>query len=105
MSREPEERKKQHARKLGSIVNQLMARRGYAQVQTGNEMERIVRRVVGDNLANTCRPGNVRNGTLEIAVSDSVSIQELSFQKRALIKALQKEFPQSGIKDIRFRAG
>lgn len=102
---EPEERKKQHARKIGSIINQLMSRRGYAQVQTSNEMERVFRKVVGAQLANTCRPGNVRNGSLEVTVSDSVSIQELSFQKRALIKALQKEFPQSGIKDIRYRVG
>jgi len=105
MGTEPEERKKRYPRKIGSIVNQLMSRRGYAQVQTIGEMERVFKSVVGEELANTCRCGNVNRGTLEVAVSDSVSIQELSFRKRPVIKALQKEFPSSGIKDIRFRFG
>lgn len=92
-----------HPRKIGSIVNQLMARRGYAQVQSASEMEAIFLKVLGNPLSKACTPGHVKRGTLDVAVTDSVVVQELSFQKRQLLKALQKEFPQTGITDIRFR--
>ena len=95
--------KKKHPRKIGSIVNQLMARRGYAQVQVAGEMDRVLASVTSPEIANQCMIGKINRGVLEIGVSDSVIVQELSFQKRQIIAALQKEFPQSGISDIRFR--
>lgn len=97
--------KPRYPRKIGAIVSQLMARRGYAQVQTMGEMQRIIESVIGSELAKNCSPGNVNRGTLQITVTDSVVVQELSFKRRPIVKALQKEFPQSGIKDIRFRIG
>ena len=105
MKMQAEEHEQRYPRRIGSIVNQLMARRGYAQVQSTIEMEQTIKATVGEELAKACQPGNVRRGTLEIGVGDSVAVQELSFHKRALVKAFQKEFPASGIKDIRFRVG
>ncbi|MEZ6090586.1 MAG: DUF721 domain-containing protein [Pirellulaceae bacterium] len=105
MSSSSDEPAKRHPRRIGLIVNQLMTRRGYGQVRTQEDIARIIQLTVGKELAKACRPGHVRRGLLEIGVTDSVAVQELSFQKRVLVKALQKEFPQSGIKDIRFRVG
>lgn len=105
MAGDSRENPKRRPRKIGSIIEQLMARRGYAQVQTSNEMDRVLKQVVGTDLARQCRCGNVRRGTLDVTVTDSVATQELSFKKRAIIQAMQKEYPQSGIKAVRFRLG
>ncbi len=101
MAADKEAKKKRSPRKIGSIIGQLMARRGYAQVQTSNEMDRVLQQVVGSALAKCCRCGSVRRGTLDVSVTDSVASQELSFKKRAILKAMQQEYPQSGIKEVR----
>lgn len=102
MAADKEAMKKRSPRKIGAIIGQLMARRGYAQVQASEEMDRVLQQVVGPALAQSCRCGNVRRGTLDVTVSDSVASQELSFQKRAIVKAMQQEYPNSGIKAVRF---
>ena len=92
-----------YPRKMGSLVNQLIARRGYAQVQAADQLRQAVDAAVGRELAKTVRPGNLRRGVLELYASDSVTLQELTFMKRRILKKLTAAMPQSGIKDIRFR--
>lgn len=91
--------------KIGSIVSQLMARRGYARVQAADEVEQVWQECVGGSLGAHTRTGNVRRGTLLVIVTDSVSMQELTFSKRRLLKTLQSRLPSAGIKDIRFQLG
>ena len=99
------ETKKKHPRKIGSIVNQLLARRGYAQVQGSDEMQGVFKKVLGSALASQCTVGQLKRGTLHVSVKNSVAVQELAFQKRQLIKALRTQYPQNGIEDIRFNVG
>lgn len=92
-----------YPRKMGSLVNQLIARRGYAQVQAADQLREAVDAAVGKELAKTVRAGNLRRGVLELYASDSVTLQELTFMKRRILKKLIAVMPQCGIKDIRFR--
>ena len=95
--------KKAAPRSIGSIVNQLMARRGYAQVEAASELEEAVKGVVGAHVAASIRVGQVKRGVLVIHANDSSTMQELTFQHRKLLKRLQQEHPAANIKDIRFR--
>lgn len=92
-------------RRIGSIINQLMARRGYAQVQSSEDLQRSLATAVGEPLSNTVRAGNVRRGVLHIFASDSTSMQELTFMKRRILRQLQQDHPGAGITDIRMKIG
>ncbi|XZE54057.1 DUF721 domain-containing protein [Planctomycetaceae bacterium SH139] len=88
---------------MGSIVNQLMARRGYAQVEAASELQGSVLAVVSSHVAEAIRVGQVKRGVLMIYAKDSPTMQELTFQQRKLLKRLQADHPQANISDVRFR--
>ncbi len=90
-------------RKIGSLVNQLMSRRGYAQAIASEELQATIATSVGSELASSVHVGNLRQGVLQVFVSDSVTLQELNFQKRSILKKIQSELPHSGVIDLRFR--
>ena len=86
-------------------MSQLLARRGYAQVQSAALCESAWREAVGQKLAPHTRPGNVRRGVLEVLVASSSVMQELAFVKAKVIKQLAQLAPDQKIRDVRFRVG
>jgi hypothetical protein len=95
--------KKSAPRKIGSIVSQLMSRRGYAEITCHDELTAAVVSVVGPQLGAAVSVGNLRGGVLQIYATDSVTLQELNFQKRPILKRIQEAHPQSNVTDLRFR--
>jgi hypothetical protein len=49
--------------------------------------------------------GNVRRGVVEVTVSNSAALQELTFRKAELIARISAALPEQNICDIRFRVG
>lgn len=94
---------KPRVRRIGSLVSQLMSRRGYAQVAANEALQRVIEREVGQQLSDAFRVGNLRQGVLQVYATDSVTMQELNFRKRAILKRIQAEAPDSKITDLRFR--
>lgn len=90
-------------RRIGSLINQLMSRRGYAQVAANEALQQAVSAALGGQLGSAFRIGNLRNGVLQIYASDSVTLQELNFHKRVILKHLQREHPDRKVSDLRFR--
>ena len=90
-------------RKIGSLVNQLLSRRGYASIAAGEELQNAVTSIVGASLGASIRVGNLNRGVLQLYATDSVTMQELMFQKRSILSGLQARLPESKITDIRFR--
>jgi hypothetical protein len=90
-------------RRIGSIINQLMARRGYAQVESASVMEASVAKVVSPVLLKSMRVGAVKRGVLQIFANDSSAMQELTFLKRKILKTVQLDHPSAKITDVRFR--
>jgi hypothetical protein len=93
------------ARRIGEILPELIARRGYARVQSSEAYEAAWREAAGPLAAGYTRLGAVRRGTLEVTVANSTLIQELTFQKAALLSSLARLLPEQGIKNLRFRLG
>jgi len=91
--------------RISEAVSQLLARRGYAQVQQCFESVQVWNEVVGKRLAAHSRVGRLQRGVLQITVRNSATLQELTFQKRKLLKQLQDSADASQIRDIRFRVG
>lgn len=94
---------KPRVRKLGSLVNQLMARRGYAQGTASEEMLRLIVAEVGSEIGDGCSVGKLRAGVLQIYACDSATLQELNFRRRMVLKRLQNDMPAAKISDIRFK--
>jgi hypothetical protein len=94
--------------RIGDILSELMARQGYARVQSGAALADAWRQAagtleVGPLAADQTRAGALRRGTLEVLVGNSALVQELGFEKQSLLKNLARLLPDLKIKDIRFR--
>lgn len=96
------EKPKRNVQSIGSLVNQLISRRGYAQVAATNQFHDLISATVGKELAEDITVGKLNRGTLKVFAKDSVTIQELTFQKRSIIKRIAKEMPDAKVTDIRF---
>ena len=90
---------------IGDVLSELMARRGYARVQSAATYEAAWREAAGPLVAKYTRVGLLRRGTLEVVVANSTLVQELGFQKTALLETLAELLPHEGIKGLRFRVG
>jgi predicted nucleic acid-binding Zn ribbon protein len=90
---------------MREVLSTLLAKRGYAQVQTAASCEAAWRQAVGESVANDTRPGNVRRGVLEVLVRNSAVLQGLAFEKAKIVKTLTKLIPEQRIRDVRFRVG
>ena len=91
-------------RKIGEIVPQLLARRGYARLLAHDEFQTVWQQASG-SFSQFSRAGQLRRGVLEVIVSNSVVRQELTFQKRQLLSQLSESLPQHNIRDLRFKVG
>lgn len=90
---------------IADVLSELMARRGYARVQAQDALAEAWVKVVGEELARSTRVGGRRRGVLEIIVAHSTLVQELAFQKAAILQKLDKQIPEETIRDLRFRVG
>jgi predicted nucleic acid-binding Zn ribbon protein len=90
---------------IGNILSELMARRGFARVQSAEALETAWRQAAGPLAAQYTRVGAMHRGALEIIVANSTLVQELGYQKIEILAALQQLLPDEGIKGLRFRAG
>jgi predicted nucleic acid-binding Zn ribbon protein len=92
-------------RHIGDILSGLMARRGYARIQSGGACAAAWREAVGEAMANCTRATQVRRGVLEVLVGNSTMVQEIGFRKAALIKRLVELLPDEKIHDLKLRVG
>jgi hypothetical protein len=89
---------------IGNVLAQLMARRGYARVQSAANYADAWRDAAG-SLTAFSRATQVRRGVLEVLVSNSMMVQEIGYQKPALLKRLAELLPDEGIRDLKLRVG
>jgi len=90
---------------MRNVISQLLAKRGYAQVQSSAGCDAAWQEAVGVKLAADSRPGIVKRGVLEVLVRNSVTLQELAFVKVKAVRTLAKLIPEQQIRDVRFRVG
>ena len=92
-------------KRTAELLSKLMARKGYAQTESQTELESVWNDIAGSNWQNKTKVGSIRQGVLEIFVSNSAVNQQLEFQKKSFLNELQKRLPQNNLKDLRFRVG
>ena len=94
---------KRKIQSIGALVSELISRRGYAQVETNDRFQSVIERVVGQGLAKHVTVGKLRRGVLAVFADDSVIVQELTFQKRSILKRIEEELPEAKVTDLRFK--
>ena len=91
---------------LAEILGQLFTARGWGRRSERLHLERAWEQVAGERYATRTRAGSLRRGVLEVHVENAVLMQELnSFHKRRLLTELQRQLPNTPIRDLRFKAG
>ena len=91
--------------KIADVLAQLMARRGFARTRAAANCEAAWREASGELAARFTRVGQVRRGKLEVTVASSTLVQELTFQKRTILRTLSRLLPEDQISDLQFRVG
>jgi predicted nucleic acid-binding Zn ribbon protein len=92
-------------KKFSDVIAQLITARGYGRIQADANFAAAWQAAVGPALAKYTHPGRLRRGVLAITVANSMTVQELTFQKQQILAKLQSELPDARIRDIRFRIG
>jgi predicted nucleic acid-binding Zn ribbon protein len=108
LARRDREQRRHHARKpktIGNVIAQLITARGYGRIQADANFHAAWKNAVGEDLAKYTQAGRLRRGILEITVANSMTVQELSFQKQQVLQKLQTELPDAKIRDLKFRVG
>ena len=93
------------AQPIAELLSRLLARKGYAQLQSADDRAEAWSDVVGPQLAKDSCVGNVRRGVLEVTVRNSAVVQELTFQKKRILREITAAIPELKVRDIRFRVG
>jgi predicted nucleic acid-binding Zn ribbon protein len=107
-ARRQREQRRHYARrpkKIRDVLAQLITARGYGRLQADGEIQAAWQTAVGDSLARFTRAGRIRRGQLEVTVSTSTVMQELTFEKQRILAALRAEIPHVRIRELRFRIG
>ena len=107
-ARRDREQRRLYARKpkkISDVLAQLITARGYGRIQADADFAAAWQAAVGPALAKYTHPGRLRRGVLEVTVANSMTIQELTFQKQQLLTKLQTQLPDARIRDLRFRVG
>lgn len=90
--------------RIGDVITDLLARRGYTQLAASEECREAWRSAVG-KLEAFSRAGEVKRGVLQVVVANSVVMQELTFRKKELLATIAAALPHHQVTDIRFRVG
>jgi predicted nucleic acid-binding Zn ribbon protein len=92
-------------KRIGNIVAELVARRGYARVMAATSCAEAWASAAGPVFTKFSRAGSIKRGVLEVFVANSTMMQEMTFQKTALVKKLIELMPDEQIRDVKFRVG
>jgi predicted nucleic acid-binding Zn ribbon protein len=93
------------AKKMGDVVGQLLVKRGYGNVQQAQSLQQLWQGVAGEQYKVNTKAAQVKRGVLEVLVANSAVMQELTFVKAKLVKALAQAAAEQNIQNIRFKVG
>ena len=91
--------------RIGDLVSRLMSRKGYSQQRSVAEWEDAWAQIVGPQISRQTQPGLLRRGVLDIFVTNSTLLQDLTFRKRELLHELAARLPAGKLRDLKFKVG
>lgn len=92
-------------KQLGSVLAQVIAKRGYAAVQAGESLQQAWQSAAGEALSVHTRAVGVSRGKLEVLVASSPMMQEIQFQQQQLLNKLRQALPEARLTGLKLRVG
>jgi predicted nucleic acid-binding Zn ribbon protein len=108
LDRRQREQRRHYARRpkqIKDVLAQLITTRGYGRIQATADFAAAWRAAAGETFAAYTLPGRLKRGVLEVTATNSIVIQELTFQKQQILEALREQCPDAIIRDVKFRIG
>ena len=90
---------------IGDIVKAVFARIEGEKTITREDIESQWKALVGMAAARRTRPASLRKGILTVFVDSSGWLQQMTLQKRKILKQLKRSFGKDRISGIHFRIG
>ena len=90
---------------IGDIVKAVFAKIESDKTISREDVEERWKTLVGAAAAKHTRPASLRKGILTVFVDTSGWMQEMSLQKRKILKQLKRSFGKDRISGIHFRIG
>ena len=104
MREEPSQPRSSEPESLSDVLSKLFALRGYGRVRGDQQLKETWEAAAGEAIASQTKVLSLRNGVLQIGVSNSALMSELaSFHKVELLERLQEQNKRVSIRDLRFR--
>lgn len=89
--------------RLGNVLNKLVRQRGIAEQSSGNVLDSIWNEVAGERIAGKSFVRKLRNGVLEISVTNGAILEELSsYLKHDLLQEVSRKHPEPPITSLKF---
>lgn len=91
---------------LKQTLRKLIADRGWARKLQTEDLHERWKKVAGERIAKWTRIKSIRNGTVNVQVSNSTLLNELvSFHDRNLLARMKTEFQELRIQQLKFKLG
>ena len=91
-------------KQIANVLSELIASRGYAQVQSNEALEAAWQEAAGP-LAKFTRAVGMRRGKLEVIATSSTLLQELRLQEHDLLARLSQLLPHERISGLKLKTG
>lgn len=91
------------ASKVSSLLQRVIQQRGYAAVQSGDQLLEAWNEAIGKDLVGQTRIGKVSRGALQVFVPNPVIRTEVEFRKGSILKSLQSRLPEFQIQRLTIR--
>jgi len=92
---------KLEASKVSNVLRQVIQRRGYAALQSADQLRNAWAEIVGPQLAKQTQVGKIQRNHLLILASNKVVASELEFMKSQIVRHLQSQHPEFSIRSLK----
>ena len=88
---------------LKSALTRLIRRKGLVNRSAAEALNAEWSRIVGPEIGRRSRARRIRDGVVEVVVTNSAALEELrGFMHEAVLAQMQASLPESGIRSIRY---
>lgn len=92
-------------KKASEIIGQLLARKGYSQQQSIEQIQLIWDSIVDPKLKGMTKATGIKAKKLVVIVKSAIANQELTFQKKELLKKIKESPIGRQVNDLRIQLG
>ena len=88
---------------LGQLLKNIVRRKGLAEESSADVLTTLWKKTAGERISSKTHVRRLRNGVLEIGVTNGAILEELtSYLRHELLPVLQEQHPEPKIENLKF---